>query len=66
MTTAAAEFWSGESEYQELAEQFERNIERTHPDTVTSRGQCVCLDYTNYCGWAVTAVNYYEYRGESV
>lgn len=66
MSKASSEFWSGDGEYQELAERYERNIERVHPGSVTSQGMCPCLEYVSYCTFAATAVDYYEYRGESI
>lgn len=60
------EFWTSDHRYEDLARTYEQNIERTHPGAVTSKGMCPCLEYTHYCGWAVTSVIYYEYRGPSV
>ena len=60
-------FWTDASEkHKQLAEDFYRNIEFTHPDTVTSRRMCPCLDFTHYCGWAATTVTYYEYQGPAI
>lgn len=66
MDSHAAEFWRETEEYHDLARTFEQNVERVHPGSVTSNGMCVCLDFTSYCSWAATAVDYYEYRGPSV
>jgi hypothetical protein len=66
MSSAEAQFWREQEKYHDLAEQFEQNIERTHPYYVDSRGMCVCLDLTSYCTWATTSVDYYEYRGERI
>lgn len=66
MSQKEAEFWRSDSEYHELAEMFERNVERVHPGSVTSRGMCACLKYCSYCGWAATQVVYYEHRGPKV
>jgi len=63
---AERRFWQERDEYHELARQYDRNLEVTHPDFVTSRGMCPCLDYVNRCGWAITKVTYYEYRGPSI
>ena len=57
------EFWTSDHPYEELAIEYERHIERVHPNTVTSSRMCPCLKYTSECGWAATAVTYYEYRG---
>lgn len=67
MSSAEHEFWmNGREEYQELAEQFERDIELKYPESVTSKRMCACLDYANWCGWAASAVTYYSYEGESI
>lgn len=66
MASAANEFWTQSSEYTELAKNFYRGIEHTHPETVTSRQLCHCLDWTKDCPWAATKVTYYQYNGESV
>ncbi len=52
----ASRFWSENEKYHELAEEYERNIEITHP----SSASCFCGDN---CPWAATNVKYYEYNG---
>jgi len=37
MSTAGAWFWQESDRYHDLAERFERNIEVTHPDSLTGR-----------------------------
>lgn len=66
MSDAATEFWTENEEYHELARQFEEGINLTHPKTVTSRRMCVCLEFTSWCAWAATSVDYYEYNGPRV
>lgn len=66
MGQSAAEFWRRTERYHPLAEQFEKNVERAHPPSVTSEGMCICLNWVSYCGWAASSVDYYEYRGPSV
>lgn len=64
---AGENFWTDASEeHQQLAEAFYRNIEYTHPDSVTSRGMCPCLDYSHYCPRAATSVTYYDYTGPAI
>lgn len=63
---AAHDFWTEENDYHDLARQFEQNVERTHPDIVTSKRMCPCIKYCGYCGWASTSVTYYQHRGEGV
>lgn len=60
------EFWTTDSPYHDLAQNYEQGIERTHPSSVTSKGMCVCLNWCHWCGWAATKVDYYEYRGGAV
>lgn len=60
-------FWNSASErHRKIAEEYHRNIETTHPDYVSSRRMCPCLEFCNWCGWAVTNVEYREYRGPDV
>ena len=66
MSLKESEFWRDCEKYHNLAESFERNIELLHPNIVTSKRMCPCLEYCNYCGWASSSVNYYEYRGERI
>lgn len=61
-----SEFWQSTERHHDLAETYDRNIERTHPGAVTSKGMCVCLDYTHWCSWAATKVTYYRYNGPRV
>lgn len=66
MATSATSFWvDGDEEHQQLAEQFYRGIERTHPHYVTSRAR-LCGWWEGKCDWAATSVDYYEYRGPSI
>lgn len=64
MMSHVSTFWSETNRYHDLAETFERGIERTHPKAVTSDG--VGHRFIHYDVWNATAVDYYEYRGESV
>lgn len=57
-------FWSETERYHDLAREYERNIEVTHPDFVTSDG--VTSPYEYWCSWCASSVVYYEYRGPSV
>ena len=66
MSSRESEFWTNGHKYEDLAREYEQNIERTHPGAVTSRGMCVCLKYTAWCSRATTSVTYYEYRGPSI
>lgn len=60
-------FWSdAPEEHQEIAETYYRNIRLTHPNTVTSKRMCPCLEFCSYCGWAATSVTYYDYNGPSI
>lgn len=63
---AATEFWTSGHRYEELVIEYEQHIEITHPEIVTSRGMCRCLDFAPWCDLAPTAVKYYEHRGPSV
>jgi len=56
---AGSEFWTERNEYHELAKQFERNVEVTHP----SGASCFC---GSNCPWAATTVTYYTYNGPSL
>lgn len=62
MSSAASEFWSEENEYQDIARQFEENIELTHPN----RAKGECRHFCGRCCWAATSVKYYEYRGPKI
>lgn len=66
MPSTEAEFWDEDHRYHDLVKQYYRNIEMTHPGSVTSQRMCACLDYYSYCEWAATKVKYYEYRGPSI
>lgn len=66
MTDREHEFWTSGHKYEDLAREYERNIEITHPEYITSKGMCPCLKWFSYCGWANTEVKYYEYRGERI
>lgn len=57
----ARRFWNETERYHDLVEQYERDIEFTHPPYVT--GMCwIC----GGCSWHNTSVKYYEHRGESI
>lgn len=58
-----ADFWAERDEYHDLVETYESNIEMYHPHRITSRGQCSCLEYVTWCGYAVTSVEYYRHNG---
>ena len=58
----AAVFWIEMEKYHDLAEEFERNIEVTHP----SRAKGECSHICGKCSWAASTVVYQEYRGERV
>jgi hypothetical protein len=65
MGAAAARFWRKCSRYHDLAEEFLRNVEMTHPGTVTGRlARCPSDNFC--CGYCATTVKYYEYRGPPV
>lgn len=60
MSQYGHEFWTSESEYHELARQFERDIEIVHPKWVTTdRLLPYCLNGDN---WISSSVTYYEHR----
>jgi hypothetical protein len=62
-----SEFWTeADEKHQKIAKTFYQNIEYKHPETVDSRGMCVCLEWTDYCGWAATSVEYPEYTGPRI
>jgi len=66
MPSREHDFWTNGNKYEELAKIFERNIENIHPAFVTSKRMCSCLKYCSTCEWAVTNVNYKEYRGPNI
>jgi hypothetical protein len=65
-------FWAYQNEtskYEELAEQYEKNIERDWRayDYVTSRSMCPCLEYCNRCSFPLEGkVVRIKYRGENI
>ena len=63
-TEHARRFWSGDSEYQDLAQAFEKNIVMTHPNVVT--GRSVGCGFCYHCGWCASKVVYPEYRGPDI
>ena len=68
MSDYARRFW-GDSKYQDLAIEYERNIETQTPSVVSSRRFCPCLDLMPngaVCSWGATAVTYRRYEGPSV
>lgn len=62
--TYDADFWHTQSKYHALAQQFEQNIERVHPGSVTSNRLTGPWFYRDT--WNITAVDYFEYRGPSI
>lgn len=60
MTEHVSRFWSETERYHELVEEYERNIETTHPDYITSDRLC---SFARWCKWHRTAVTYRDYRG---
>lgn len=57
-------FWTcGPEKYHDLVEDYYDNIKMVHPDSVTSRGMCVCLDFSSYCKYATTNVIYFDGKG---
>lgn len=63
---AERRFWQERDEYHDVARQYDRNIEVTHPDRITSDGCCVVGHMMRWCRWCRTNVKYYEYRGPSI
>lgn len=61
MSIKEQKFWRECEKYHDLAEQFDRNIEITHPDYVKNWDR-----WCTYSTWGTTAVVYYEYRGERI
>lgn len=57
-------FWSETERYHDLVREYDRNVEVTHPDYVTSDG--VTCKWCRWCSWCATAVIYWEYRGPSL
>lgn len=68
MVNRATEFWlNGDEEHQQIAQTFERGIEVQHPDWVTSRRMCPCLEYSYRCPFPLEGkVEYIEYNGPSI
>lgn len=64
MTSYVSRFWQECERYHDLAERYQRNIEVTHPDVVTSNRLkpwfARCSKYDRTC------VVYLKYRGESI
>lgn len=58
-TDHAATFWRERDEYHDLAREYERHVEITHPNYVT--GSLASFSYRST--WEATAVTYYEYDG---
>jgi len=56
-------FWVQGSRYESLAKNFERGIERVHPNYVTGSAGC---RWCYRCLYHSTDVDYWEYRGESI
>lgn len=56
-------FWTCGHRYEALAREYEQNIERVHPGSVTSNR---LSPYSAYGIWNTTAVTYYDYRGPRV
>jgi len=57
-------FWTRGSEYEDLARQYERNIETYSPEVATGGlNDCwVC----GACPWCATKITYKRYTGSSV
>lgn len=55
-------FWIDGNKYEDLARQYEQNIELTHPQQ--AKGECshIC----GRCPWAATTVTYKQYNGPAV
>lgn len=64
VSSHASKFWSETARYHDLARDYERNIEITHPPFVTSDGAGHRVLYHDV--WSATSVTYYEYRGDSL
>lgn len=52
-------FWNETVKYHDLVEEYERNIEVTHPGYVSSNR---LAPYSNRGVWNTTSVVYYEHR----
>ena len=59
MSAAATSFWQEYDRYHDLAERFERNIQITHPDSLSGRSGY----YSCGCSWCAQEVKYYTYTG---
>lgn len=66
MSLKEGKFWRNLEKYHSLAEDFERNIQIKHPNSVSSKGMCPCLKFSNYCGWSASKVKYLKYTGGQV
>lgn len=58
MSRRDRELWTSDHRHEELAKQFERNIEIRHPEYFRN---CRCL--WECCTYDASTVTYYEYRG---
>lgn len=61
MSVKEAEFWRETEQYHDLAEHFEKNIVRGHPDFVTS--DRLTGRWCTWSEWAATAIDRYDYNG---
>lgn len=64
MSSYDAQFWDELDRYHDLAERYERHVEITHPDYVTSDSITATVEH--WSSWCATDVIYYEYRGPRV
>lgn len=60
----ATEFWTCDHRYEQLAREYEQNIEVAHPPYVTSNG--VGHRMIHHDVWCASKVTYYEYRGPAI
>jgi hypothetical protein len=59
----ATEFWSETERYHDLAESFERNIER---HGASGYYECELNGIGGHCPFCATNVMYYDYRGPKI
>jgi hypothetical protein len=62
--TREGDFWTSDNEYEDLAREYEQNIEITHPNYVTSNG--IGHRFVHHDVWCASKVTYYEHRGSSI
>jgi len=61
MSQRDREFWTSDHRYEDLAKQFERNVEVRYPEVFRN-----CRCGWPYCTYDASTVTYYEYRGDSI